>query len=1006
MGIELSGWDWSAGNTTLLVVHESDRSSTPLERRLAEDGPFSTVETAAPAAVSEVLSTTTVAGVVHLPGDDVAESVASIAAAAPDCPVVVPGVDIDVAAVYAAGATDVIPLDPSERPEVVGERIVDIVGRHVEGRLAGALFDETGDGIVVHDPESGEIVGCNDRFYEMLGYDPATTELTLDHITDAEAGYSRARAVSLIRDAADGTPVQFEWSNPTSDGTTSRVEVKLDPTTVAGREFVVAFVRDVTERKARERELRIRERAMDNASIPLTLSDPRQDDDPLVYVNEAFTETTGYDAADALGRNCRFLQGEDTDPETVADIRAAIDAEETITTDIRNYRADGTPFWNHVEITPIYDADGSLLRYLGTQSDVTDRRREERVRERLLATTRELMRVDSTEAIADVVSSAAGSILESDLNAVYLTERGDDTPYLVEWSEAIDELFDGAPPMAGIGPITETFRGGDASIYDDLREVSDRAADEFAPLRSLLTLPLGDHGVLVVGATETGAFGSSDVEFGELLTVSATTALDRMQRIQELQEYETLFDTVQDKLYVIDRNGCIERVTDPLAEQVGTDPETLRGQHVSEILTDETVEEGERLILDLLVTPDSVSNVYEGTMVTTAGETVPVEIELSLLPHDDKFRGTVGTVRDISQRHQREQELDVLRRAITESGVGLTMYGDDGRFRYVNDHYAELLGDTRTAIESSAVWETFEHLTMETFETYWESFAEGETHTRQTEHRRRDGSTVPVETVTTAVTIDDDRYHVQTIQGITGQRERRQQTDALHRIIRHNLRNDLTVILGHGHRLIDRLSGENAASAETIVETADELTELVDTVQDAAEIIGRDTIRKPVDVVDMLRETVADLRADSAATIDVDLPDERYVYADTLLGIALEHVLTNAVEHNDAASPHVAVTLSSTTDRTGWITIEVADDGPGIPDHEQAVLTAGEETALRHGSGLGLWIIHWIVSRYGGELDFEENDPRGSRVRIALPVADTVPAADDKATADGRADGD
>jgi signal transduction histidine kinase len=72
--------------------------------------------------------------------------------------------------------------------------------------------------------------------------------------------------------------------------------------------------------------------------------------------------------------------------------------------------------------------------------------------------------------------------------------------------------------------------------------------------------------------------------------------------------------------------------------------------------------------------------------------------------------------------------------------------------------------------------------------------------------------------------------------------------------------------------------------------------------------------------------------------------------------------------------------------------VAVTDDGPGLPAHESRVLTNGEETPLEHGSGMGLWVVHWIVSRYGGELDFEVDD--GTTVRLSLPAADPVPSDD------------
>ena len=137
------------------------------------------------------------------------------------------------------------------------------------------------------------------------------------------------------------------------------------------------YVRDVTERREREIALRRRSQAMDAAPVGITLSDPNREDNPLIYVNEAFERITGYSAADAVGRNCRFLQGDETDEETVAELREGIDAREPVTVELRNYRADGTMFWNRVSIAPVFDADGELSNFVGFQQDVTDRKESE-----------------------------------------------------------------------------------------------------------------------------------------------------------------------------------------------------------------------------------------------------------------------------------------------------------------------------------------------------------------------------------------------------------------------------------------------------------------------------------------------------------------------------------------------------------------------------------------------------------------------------------------------------
>jgi PAS domain S-box-containing protein len=120
--------------------------------------------------------------------------------------------------------------------------------------------------------------------------------------------------------------------------------------------------------------LDLKDRALAVAAEGITIADARQPGRPLIYVNEGFERLTGYTAREALGRNCKFLQGRDSDPEAVAQIRAALEAEQECTVEILNYRKDGTPFWNRLSITPVRDDKDQLTHFIGIQSDVTQRR--------------------------------------------------------------------------------------------------------------------------------------------------------------------------------------------------------------------------------------------------------------------------------------------------------------------------------------------------------------------------------------------------------------------------------------------------------------------------------------------------------------------------------------------------------------------------------------------------------------------------------------------------------
>jgi len=111
---------------------------------------------------------------------------------------------------------------------------------------------------------------------------------------------------------------------------------------------------------------------LDTCVNGITLSDPDQPDNPIVYANAAFELITGYDNAEILGRNCRFLQGQDRDQPEIDRIREAVREQKPVTVTLRNYRKDGTLFHNRFSIRPLFDRQGRLVYYLGIQYDVTE----------------------------------------------------------------------------------------------------------------------------------------------------------------------------------------------------------------------------------------------------------------------------------------------------------------------------------------------------------------------------------------------------------------------------------------------------------------------------------------------------------------------------------------------------------------------------------------------------------------------------------------------------------
>ena len=138
------------------------------------------------------------------------------------------------------------------------------------------------------------------------------------------------------------------------------------------RIYVVASLRDVSERKRVEESLQLRERAIAASSNGIVITDATQSNNPMIYVNPSFERITGYSAAESIGRDCRFLQGGDRNQIGILDLHKAIQEQRECHAVLLNYRKDDTPFWNDLYIAPVFNDHGQLTNYIGIQTDITD----------------------------------------------------------------------------------------------------------------------------------------------------------------------------------------------------------------------------------------------------------------------------------------------------------------------------------------------------------------------------------------------------------------------------------------------------------------------------------------------------------------------------------------------------------------------------------------------------------------------------------------------------------
>lgn len=206
------------------------------------------------------------------------------------------------------------------------------------------------------------------------------------------------------------------------------------------------------------------EQAMAQTRMAICLCDPKRDDVPIVFANRAFRELTGYSEDEVVGRNCRFLQGPDTRPEVIAKLRSAIENQDVVVVEIRNYKKDGTPFWNALHMGPIYDSHGNLIYFFGSQWDVSDVHAARAEQQLATQLARELShRMKNIIAVISSVSKLVGR------------ERGDpDTAREInDRITALGRIYDATLEtaqddaidlQAAIDSVLDTHRTGEAAI--------------------------------------------------------------------------------------------------------------------------------------------------------------------------------------------------------------------------------------------------------------------------------------------------------------------------------------------------------------------------------------------------------------------------------------------------------------------------------------------------------------------------------------------------------------
>ncbi|MFB6193842.1 MAG: PAS domain S-box protein [Halobaculum sp.] len=724
------------------------------------------------------------------------------------------------------------------------------------------------------------------------------------------------------------------------DGSTFPAELSLT-TTEDGR--LVCTVRDESDRQRREREQRRTQRRYQALVENIPNGGVLLFDEELEYTVAAgeLLDQWELTESDFVGSAVGTVLAAGDHP-LVPRFRAALNGERTD----RRVEFDDRTVRIHIVPMGEDDADGGLL----LAQDVTAEAR----RERELSAEREQFRLltESVEEYAFVVADTDGVVQT--------------------WTEGAEELF---------GYDTETAVGMSISrLYSDDEEVvSDRL------LQQARITGESSHDGWCVRAD--GSEFYAEVRHAPLETDDgasrgcAVIVRDMTDRRRQRRRTERFVEESQDVICVVETDGTITYVSGSASRVLDHDPDDLVGQNLFDHLHPDGREAAMETFAASIENPDATAEA-ECRIKSGTGEWRNVEGKCRNMLDDDAVDGMLLYLRDVTEAKRRARRFESI---FNQTFQFTGLLDPDGTVVEVNDAALQFGGLERAAIVgeqfAEVSWWTHSETVTERLRNALDRAADGEFVRYETEVRGADGLAT-IDFSVKPVTDEDGTVTTLVVEGrdVTDRERHRRQFEVMHRVMRHNMRNDLTKVRGWAGLLCDEPDPERRADQfETIERVLDRWERMIEKVR-RMRALSRPERRDYVSVESLVGEAVS----------GVDVPVETTATGDASARVPaeVEMAVEELVENAAGASERITVELADAG--AEWVELHVRDDGPGMPEMEATVLETGEETQLTHSGGLGLWIVRTVVSNVGGDVSVASG-PEGTDVCLELPTEEAVP---------------
>ncbi|MFA9516041.1 PAS domain S-box protein [Halopenitus sp. H-Gu1] len=843
-----------------------------------------------------------------------------------------------------------------------------------QSSLLEAQMETTIDGLLVVD-EDRTVASYNHRFVEMWEIpdevvETNSDETLLDWIADHKLADPEA-FLDLVEDL---------YEHPDE---TSRDEVRLtdgrvfdrysapvigDDGTNYGRLWVF---RDITERKERERELERQEflfsRVQEIADVGVWEYDPQADD---LAGSDGIYRIHGVDDdyEPILEETIELYHPDDRD-EIANAVTRAIEDGEAFDLELRIVRPDGEVRDVRARGEVSTDEQGETELVRGVFQDITERKERERELQKFKAA------------------------VEHAGHAIYITDADGTIEYVNPAFEEVtgytaEEAIGGAPEILGSGEHSTDFY---EDIWDTIlagqhwkSEIVDERKDGKEVILDQTIAPIETDGGTVEG-----------------FVAVARDVTERKEREEQLQIYEYAYESALSGIAIASLDGTLRSVNPAFCEMWGYEDKTdVVGQSVP----------------DFWAEPEAAASVinaiqetgrWEGELraVREDGTTFDAYSSASYVTDDEgEPIALMSSFVDITERKRREQELAEEREKYatlveqSHDGIGIVQ---NREFVFANSRLADITGYEEDELLGMPFTDVIapedQQLVRERYERRLDPDADSPPSRYTVTFETPDGRKRVAEISAADIQYEGAPAGLASVRDVT-ERQRHEdelerlneELEVLNRVVRHDIRNDMAIMLGWGEQLEDHVDDAGADHLEKILTSGEHIVELTEIARDYVETLTSDeeVDVKPTQLRQILTNEIALRREaypDAEISIDEPIPDLD-VRANEMLPSVFRNLLNNAVQHNDKDTPIVEVAVE---ERDDDVRVTVADNGPGVPEAQrETIFGKGEKSLESNGTGIGLYLVQTLVDQYGGDIWVEDNDPEGAVFTVTLPKAD------------------